>query len=282
MIYTKFLLILSIFIFTFSSSYAYRIKKVKKHEGYIESIIMCDNGKRTFVHKVVDKGYYASTYTHLNTFEEAVKASCYDGNITEPIEKKIYKLKHNAKVCKSIDAIERLLSSHKAYYYSLSRECFTAMYIDKVEVFNRYPNGNLIDIYYKVLYDDEIHYIRSNDMFVEDNLVPKNERLIKKNRQKKETSKLVNKKTKKLKKKNIKKKRKKYKTKKVRKKKVTKRVKKRKKYLKVYSCRAKSKSAIGWSNGTTLAKAKKSAIFQCSIRSKSSDTCKILKCRKKR
>ncbi len=265
----KIFLILSLSILTLSSSFAYRIKDVKKYEGYIESIIICNNGKRTFVHKVPQKGYYASTYKNFNTFEEAVKASCYDGNRTKPTEKKIFRLKHNAKVCKSIESMERLLSSPKAYYISVSRECFTAMNVDKVEVFNEYKNGSLIDSYYKVMYDDEMHYIRRDDMFIGQNLVPKSKRKIENNHKKKHIQK--NKKIKKPKKKHL--------AKKVRKRK---RVIKRKKHLKVYSCRAKSKSAIGWSNGTTLASAKKSALHQCSIRSKALDICKISTCTKKR
>jgi len=247
----KLLLSTMIIVLSLTSSYAYRIKDVKKYDGYIETIVICSNATRTFVHKT-SKGYYASTYEHYNTFEEAVKASCHnDDNTTIPVKKKVFKLKHNAKICKTMSAMERLLDSQKAYYFSVSRECFTAMDSDKVDAYYEYQNGNLIDSYYKVMYDDEIHYIRANDMFVNRDLVKEPKKIVRKKSVKK-----INKK-------------------------VKKKVSKIKKHTKIYHCNAKSKSAIGWATSSSLSKAKKSALHQCSIRSAAQDPCHIEKCTKK-
>jgi len=253
----KLLLSTMIIVLSLTSSYAYRIKDVKKHDGYIETIVICSNATRTFVHKT-SKGYYASTYEHYNTFEEAVKASCHnDDNTTIPVKKKVFKLKHNAKICKTMSAMERLLDSQKAYYFSVSRECFTAMDSDKVDAYYEYQNGNLIDSYYKVMYDDEIHYIRANDMFVNRNLVKEPKKIVRKKSVKK-----INKKVKRVKR-------------------VKKKVSKIKKHTKIYHCNAKSKSAIGWATSSSLSNAKKSAIHQCSIRSGAQEPCHIEKCTKK-
>ena len=261
--YQKILIVISILILTLTSSSAYRIKHVKKYDGYIETIIICKDAKRTFVHKT-PKGYYASTYTQFNTFEEAVKASCHnEDNTSTPVEKKVFRLKHNAKICKTIPAMERILDSIKAYHFSVSRECFTARDGDKVDAYFEYQNGNLIDSYYKVIYDDEIHYIRTNDMFINHDLAKKPKKITQ--------SKKV-KKVKKIKRaKKIKK----------RVKKITKKMSKVKKNVKIFHCNAKSKSAIGWAASTSLSKAKRSAIHQCSIRSTASDPCRIEKCTKK-
>jgi len=256
----KLLLITMITVLALTSSYAYRIKDVKKYDGYIETIVMCSNATRTFVHKT-SKGYYASTYEHYNTFEEAVKASCHnDDNTTIPIKKKVFKLKHNAKICKTMSAMERLLDSQKAYYFSVSRECFTAMDGDKVDAYYEYQNGNLIDSYYKVMYDDEIHYIRANDMFVNRDLIKKPKKIVRKKHVKKAIK--IKKRVKTIKK-------------------VTKKISRVKKHIKSYRCNAKSKSAIGWATSSSLSKAKKSALHQCSIRSAAQDPCHIEKCTKK-
>ena len=255
----KLLLITMIIVLALTSSYAYRIKNVKKYDGYIETIVMCSDARRTFVHKT-SKGYFASTYKHYNTFEEAVKASCHnDNNTTVPVKKKIFNLKHNAKICKTMSSMERLLDSQKSYYFSVSRECFTAKDGDKVDAYYEYQNGNLIDSYYKVMYDDKIHYIRANDMFVNHDLSKKPKKIVLKKNVK---NTIKNKQ-------------------KVKSKKVTKKISKVKKHIRIYHCNAKSKSAGGWANAVSLSRAKRSAIYQCNIRSAVADPCHIEKCTKK-
>lgn len=57
-------------------------------------------------------------------------------------------------------------------------------------------------------------------------------------------------------------------------------IKKRKKTV-VYHCSAKALRASGWTESTSLAKAKKGAIRQCMIRRVSDKPCVIQKCYKK-
>ena len=252
------LIMLTLIIATTITSYAYTVKNVKKNDGYIESIIACENGKRTFVHKT-SKGYYSSTYKKFNTFESAVKSSCKDDNALSSKQKKVFRLKHNAKVCKTQAAMERLLDSKKAYHFSVSRDCFTAMNTNKVTTFNKYKVSSLIDTYYKVLYNDEIHYIRKNDMFVQKNLLKKKQL----QKKKKAIKKVKNKKKNKNKKSKHKK------------------VSKVKKASAVYHCIARSKSAVGWADSTSKKKAKRIALRQCNIRNTSQILCSIENCYKK-
>jgi len=255
----KLLLSVMMIASTLTSSYSYRIKNVKKYDGYIETIVTCSDARRTFVHKT-SKGYYASTYKHYNTFEEAVKASCHnENNSTTPVKKKVFDLKHNAKICKTMSAMERLLDSQKAYYFSVSRECFTSKDGEKVDAYYEYHDGNLIDSYYKVIFDDKIYYIRANDMFIHHDLSKK----LKKSAPKKNLKDTIKDKQK------------------IKIKKVTKKISKVKKHIKIYHCKARSKSAGGWANAISISKAKKSALHQCSIRSAVTDPCHIENCTKK-
>jgi len=279
----KILFIITILLSVNVATFAYMVTDTQKYDGYSESKITCPNGRETFVHKTL-QGYYSSKYERYETFRAAASSSCKEEEHLQKLKEKIKYLKHNAKICKTANGMERLLSNVKAYYHSITHACFSAMNGDKVKLISYFDNKTLIDRYYKVKYQDKNYYVREDDITFNkkvnialpyvtpiNQIKPKIKKSIKKQKiqlgkKKKITKKIVKRKVKKLqkRKKTIKKKRKKIKQQSI-----------------SYYCRAISHSARGWSTASTLIRAKKGALHECTIRNKTPKPCWIEKCSKK-
>jgi hypothetical protein len=144
------------------------------------------------------------------------------------------------------------------------------MNLDTINLLSYFENATLIDRYYKVEYQDKIHYVREEDVKFkkkENVSVPhtapisKVEKHTNKSQENiKKHKKIVNKK---VKSKNIDKE------------------KKLQKKATVYYCRAISRSARGWSTASSLSKAQKNALHQCTILTKTPKPCWIEKCYQK-
>jgi hypothetical protein len=316
----KILFITTVLLFITTSTFAYMVTNTQKYDGYSESKLSCTDGRETFVYKT-PQGYYLSQYKRYKTFKAAANSSCAEKKHSKYLKTRIRYLKHNARICKTINSIRRVLRSEVAYYHSRSRACFLAMNLDTINLLSYFENATLIDRYYKVEYQDKIHYVREEDVKFkkkENVSVPhtaplskvekhtnKSQENIKKHKKivnKKVKSKNIDKEKKLLKKKenisvphtapiskvekhtnksqeNIKK-HKKIVNKKVKSKNIDKEKKLQKKAT-VYYCRAISRSARGWSTASSLSKAQKNALHQCTILTKTPKPCWIEKCYQK-
>jgi len=288
----KILLIIGILLSISTVTSAYMVTDTQKYDGYSESKITCPNGRETFVHKTL-QGYYSSKYERYETFKSAATSSCKEKEHIQKLKEKIKYLKHNAKICQTADGMERLLSNVKAYYHSISHACFLAMNGDKVKLISYFDNKTLIDRYYKVKYQDKNYYVREDDIKFNkkvnialpyitpiSKLKNKSEKTIKKKSV--INKKIITKKQKLLKKKyKLSKKKIERKTLLKNKKKHKKKIQKAKRKIVMYYCRAISDSARGWSTKSSIYKAKKYALHECTIRNKTPKPCWIEKCSKK-
>lgn len=77
-------------------------------------------------------------------------------------------LKSHAKICRTQGGIERLLDNSKSYN-NPSSSCFILMQSKKVEVLSHHKNTGLIDTYYKIYYQNTVHYVRARDISIDSN-----------------------------------------------------------------------------------------------------------------